>query len=240
MRYLPNSAWGPASLCRLVTWSPISSVSFSCSSRMQLSQNHRSRGLLGQNPGPTGPKWPGSSSSPWEGWLPWHPGFSVLVSRSFCTSWKRVRSLHWSCIIQETLGASSWPIHGKRGPHPPELHRRGQNRTPGRNRWWRPTDAGWQGGWRQSLPRWNNSDESGSSWLVGIKELSSKSGVGWSQWSRTVVWLILKVAKRVWRVVRGCTKGHPWVHSVQTLLKQETDPRDLGAKLLKAQSPYVS
>lgn len=71
---------------------------------------------------------------------------------------------------------------------------------------------------------------------MGIKELTSKSGVGWSQWLRTVVWLILKVAKRVWRVVRGCSEGHPWVRSVQTLLKQETDPRVRGAKLLKAVS----
>ena len=76
--------------------------------------------------------------------------------------------------------------------------------------------------------------------MVGNKELSSKSGVGWSRWLRTVGWLIPKVVKTVWRVVRGGRVGHPWVRSVQTLLKQETDPRDHGAKLLKAHSSYVS
>ena len=239
MRYSPISAWGSASLCRLVTWSPIFSVSFTCSSRTQPSWSHRGGGLLGQNPGPIGPKQPGSSSL-WEGRLPWHPGFSVLVWRGFCTFWKRLRSLRWVCTIRETLGTSPWPIHGKGGPHPLGLHCHGQCRTSGRGRWRRPTDAGWLKSWRRSPPWWNNSDESGSSCLVGNKELSSKSGVGWSRWLRTVGWLIPKVVKTVWRVVRGGRVGHPWVRSVQTLLKQETDPRDHGAKLLKAHSSYVS
>lgn len=36
-------------------------------------------------------------------------------------------------------------------------------------------------GWRRPPPRWNNSDEFGSPWLLGHKELSSKNSVGWSQ-----------------------------------------------------------
>lgn len=80
-------------------------------------------------------------------------------------------------------------------------------------------------------PRWSNSEESGSSWLIGNEELSSKkwcwlfpvtedSGVADS---KGCDW------KKGWSVVGGRSKGCPWVCSVQTLLKQKTDPRDLGA-----------
>jgi len=66
-----------------------------------------------------------------------------------------------------------------------------------------------------SLHLRNNSDGSGSSWLIIIKEFNSKNGVDLSQWLRIPQWLILKVltVKRVggwWEVgARGVSGSVP-------------------------------
>ena len=120
-------------------------------------------------------------------------------------SWKRAQLLCWFCIFKRLLVPcaslrSVHPIHWKSGPHPS-----GQNRSPERGGCQRPTDACWPGSWQWPSWLWNDSDKSGSSWLISNQELSSKTDVGWSRWSSTAEWLIMKVVTglKVWRLEQG-------------------------------------
>ena len=66
---------------------------------------------------------------------------------------------------------------------------------PERGRCRKPTDPCWPGSWAvDSLHLGNNSDGSGSLWLVIIKDFNSKNGVDLSQWLGIAQWLILKVS----------------------------------------------
>ena len=63
-RYLPSTACGPASLRRLVMWSPSSWWVSPAPPGSGYSGSHRGGSLRGQNPGHTDPIVPGSGSSP--------------------------------------------------------------------------------------------------------------------------------------------------------------------------------
>lgn len=68
--------------------------------------------------------------------------------------------------------------------------------------------------WRPP-PGWNNTDESGSSCLIGSKELSSKNRVGWPRRQKIAEKMFRKVATgKVWTVVRGWKNGSPCVFSI--------------------------
>ena len=85
----------------------------------------------------------------------------------FCTSRKRARPPLWFCIFKRplyTLALLLGQFVKKSGPHPPEPHCCGQNRSPEKSRYRKPAGACRAGGWWRPLPWWNNSDESWSSW----------------------------------------------------------------------------
>ena len=70
-------------------------------------------------------------------------------------------------------------------------------------------------------PRWNNSDESESSWLFGNKELRLQHGVGRPRRLRVAEVVLKAVTGKRLESGRRLEEGHPWVCSAQTLLKQE-------------------
>lgn len=140
-----------------------------------------------------------------------HPGRGCSCSTGFCI-FKRCTSC-----------TSPWPIRGKSGLSCPEPCYLGWNGSLKRGRWRRPPDSVWPGGWWRPPPRWNNSEESGSSWLISNKEINWKHGVGWFRRPRIAEWLVPKVVtgKKDWRMVGGWRNRCFWVCSIQTLLKQK-------------------
>ena len=125
-----------------------------------------------------------------------------------------VASAMASCLPEVLLHsrASPRPICGKSGPHPAEPHVCGRNRSPERGNGRRPTDACWPGTWLRPPPGRNNSDESGSSWLICNKKLSSENGVG-CLWELSMAeWLIpgLQLEKMLEsgrRLMQGASQG---------------------------------
>ena len=105
------------------------------------------------------PKGPASHSSPREGWHHWCPGFYPTLLEMTSAHPRRGRShragfaFFKRCWVPSRL--SSAKLRKKW---------RGQNRSPKKGRCRRPADADWPGGWQ------NNSDKSGSSWLLCNKK----------------------------------------------------------------------
>ena len=118
-------------------------------------------------------------------------------------------------LQQSSALLASQPIWGGSGPHPSKPQHFGGNRMPERGRCRRPAVVGWPGRWLWPPPQWHNSDEFGSSWFLGNRELSSKNGVGWS-WRLRMADTVLKVAsgkgvRGWWRQEEGASLGllHP-------------------------------
>ena len=184
-RRSPSAAWGPGSLRRLGRWSPISWMSFTCSSR-------KSRGgvCAGRSPGLR-------SRRAWCGF------FSVRRAASVA-SW----------ASPTAAGTASARPGGGRGHRaasafPGELGPSGFSSASSRNAVSRPREPLRRVerearrrvgvGERQMLgtrrvtaasTRRSNGDECGSSCLVGSTELSSENGVGWSRRPRRAGWVI--------------------------------------------------
>ena len=165
-------------------------MSFTCCCRKWLSRKSPRWSLHGQTPGHIGAKRPVSGSS-WEWQLPHHPGFypAHLETSSACSERKRSCWAGFAFLRDSAPSSFSWPIWGKMWPMPEPYHR-------SRNRW----EVG-VGGLQMHVDQAVDSLTLGritlmylgSSWLMGKKELSSKHGVGWTQWSRIAEWLILKI-----------------------------------------------
>ena len=94
------------------------------------------------------------------------------------------------------------------------------NGSPEREMYRKPTDAGWPGGWLQLWPFRNNSGESGSSWLTGDKEPTTKlvlivvgskgwrgDGLGGCSW------------RGDWRKIRGWRMGTNLLYLRNLMLK---------------------
>ena len=122
-----------------------------------------------------------------------------------------------------------------------------QNRSPERGRCGRPTKARWP-----CSPSWyNSSDESGSSQLIGNKELSSENGVG-RPWRPTVtgwfqrLWLEKRLeagakgipgsvlSKYYWRQIWGTTK-----HTAGTSFLTLASDSPPGNPLVPSAQPYT-
>ena len=229
-RYSPSPAWGPASLQRWVSWSPIFLMSFTSSSRKWLLRKSQRRGSER-----VGPRACRSKRA-------WFKFFSMRMVASI-VSWVLPHHLemasarpgrgHGRCTgfafsrDARCPRTSPQPILEKGGLCPPEPQCWGWNRSLERGRCRRPKDARWPGGWWRPPLWWSNSDESGSLWLIGNKKLSSKNGVGWSRWLRIAEWLILKVVtgKKVGGWLEAGVRGVP-VSVLSTHCWSKRDPRD--------------
>lgn len=132
-------------------------------------------GVRPQNPGHEDPKRSGSGSSPESRWLPWTRGLA-------CASWSSVRA-SWKTARRPAGFAPSGAAGGRardlflEDPREKWRARPSEPQPPGRQEAQREVSAGgldaWGPGGGQQL-LWNGSERSGSSWLRGSKDLSSK------------------------------------------------------------------
>lgn len=200
-RYLPAQLGYQLSAVR---WSATFLTSFISWSRKWISRKSQRWGSIpsGQNPEHGDPKVPGLGASPEPWWLPWCTQFYHIYLGTACAHPKRGHCCCAGFAFSRDLMPSGFSSNG---PHTLELHHSGWNKSQERGRCRRPTDACWPSGWWQPPPQRSHCDTSGTSRLIGNRELSSKNGGG-GRWLR--MWFQrLWLEKRLEALrtgIRGC------------------------------------
>ena len=155
-RYLPNPAWGPTSLQRWVRWSPIF-LRVSPHMEVVLPEVTDAGVYAGRTQSMQTQKGLVQILLLEKGGFHSILGFTPLILRCFCMSRERAQP-HWFCIFKRRCVPSCFSLTNlqkkkkKSGPHPPEPHRPGRNRSKERGRCQRSTDACWPGGGGQAPP----------------------------------------------------------------------------------------